>query len=655
MNDYDGSIIIGTKVDTKGIDTGINDIEKKVNKSSFLSNFSKSFSSVIKNANSGTDKLTKSLTGGMKSLTRDLSDITEDVGSIGTLIGAISLVGIIGMVALAASKSEESRAQLEQIATLVTNIINQLAQLLLPIAEEIVNFIYKAISYVGVLLEEWFGIDLFTKSASENLKSGVKSAKALKKQLMGFDEMNILNKDTGTTGVLGGIGSSKTNNTNIKTPKQAAEEFKKEVEEVVYDINHDVATQTGLGIHDWILENIPGAKFIDDKIIDPIRRLLYKTGLFEPATKKDEKKVTVITDTFVNSFKEATKKTDKMSKTLVKGAKEQFSSFTMLVNDGMVSITTSTGQTFQMAEKNFNELMKTLGIDTQKSLKVVESSAAGVVKTYSITANGIEGAVTGAFNNIEKNSNLTSNNTKTNWFTSLNNIIFKATSKDNNGLVGAVTGAFNTIQNSSNTDGESTKKSWISAFNDIINKANGKDKNGLVGGVLGAVNAIANKNPEIDIKVQPITKGFVSSILDIAKNTTAEIGNVSVKKKSMKDALTNALKGVSIGLSGASNAASLAFSVFGAKGLMINPPRLARGGIINRPGRGVPIAVGGESGREAVVPLTDSEQMAYLGREIAKHIPINLTNITELDGRVIARSVSQVMNEMNFASNGGVI
>ena len=96
-----------------------------------------------------------------------------------------------------------------------------------------------------------------------------------------------------------------------------------------------------------------------------------------------------------------------------------------------------------------------------------------------------------------------------------------------------------------------------------------------------------------------------------------------------------------------------------SKGAIIRLPKLASGGIINRPGRGVPLgvggAIGGERGREAVIPLTDSQQMALLGREIAKNVVITLNSVTEIDGRQLARVTAQVMNDMQFASNGGVI
>lgn len=82
-------------------------------------------------------------------------------------------------------------------------------------------------------------------------------------------------------------------------------------------------------------------------------------------------------------------------------------------------------------------------------------------------------------------------------------------------------------------------------------------------------------------------------------------------------------------------------------------PKLAKGTILNNPGRGVPIgnAIAGERGREAVLPLSDSQLLEELGSTIGRYITINLTNETKLDGRTIARKVSQLSNNDNFLRN----
>lgn len=88
-------------------------------------------------------------------------------------------------------------------------------------------------------------------------------------------------------------------------------------------------------------------------------------------------------------------------------------------------------------------------------------------------------------------------------------------------------------------------------------------------------------------------------------------------------------------------------------------PRLAKGGVISQPGRGVPVgygqAIAGEGGtsgsREGVIPLTDAQQMALLGESIGKYVNINLTNITKLDNRQIAKEQKRISAQNDFAFN----
>lgn len=82
-------------------------------------------------------------------------------------------------------------------------------------------------------------------------------------------------------------------------------------------------------------------------------------------------------------------------------------------------------------------------------------------------------------------------------------------------------------------------------------------------------------------------------------------------------------------------------------------PYLAKGGIVNMPGRGVPIgsALGGEKGQEGVIPLTDSQQMALLGEAIGRYITINATITNTMNGRVISRELQKIQQQNSFANN----
>ena len=84
--------------------------------------------------------------------------------------------------------------------------------------------------------------------------------------------------------------------------------------------------------------------------------------------------------------------------------------------------------------------------------------------------------------------------------------------------------------------------------------------------------------------------------------------------------------------------------------------KLARGGIIYNPGRGVALTsvVGGEAtgGAEGVIPMNNEQSMDLIGQSIAKHLVVNLTNTTMLDGKVIAREQRKIEDNTNFATNG---
>lgn len=81
--------------------------------------------------------------------------------------------------------------------------------------------------------------------------------------------------------------------------------------------------------------------------------------------------------------------------------------------------------------------------------------------------------------------------------------------------------------------------------------------------------------------------------------------------------------------------------------------KLATGGIINRPGRGVPLgnSIGGEAAREGILPLTDAQAMETLGQAIGRYITLNATVPVYVGNRQIAREIRKIENEEDFAFN----
>ena len=82
-------------------------------------------------------------------------------------------------------------------------------------------------------------------------------------------------------------------------------------------------------------------------------------------------------------------------------------------------------------------------------------------------------------------------------------------------------------------------------------------------------------------------------------------------------------------------------------------PRLATGGIVNYPNRGIGIggAIAGESGAEGVIPLTDSQAMETLGQAIGKYITINANIVNSMNGRILSREIKRISGQQAYASN----
>lgn len=84
-----------------------------------------------------------------------------------------------------------------------------------------------------------------------------------------------------------------------------------------------------------------------------------------------------------------------------------------------------------------------------------------------------------------------------------------------------------------------------------------------------------------------------------------------------------------------------------------NLPRLAVGGIVNMPGRGIMYGGAniGERGAEGVIPLTNTQMMTQLGEAIGRYININATVPVYVGNRQIAREIKKINTESDFATN----
>ena len=181
--------------------------------------------------------------------------------------------------------------------------------------------------------------------------------------------------------------------------------------------------------------------------------------------------------------------------------------------------------------------------------------------------------------------------------------------------------------------------------------------NGIVTGVTNAVQGVKNAFNA----VVTFFKNIINKIVGLFTTIGTKVGNaVSGAFKAVVNAVLRTIENI---LNSPIRAVNSLINVINAiPGINIgrlptfNLPRLAKGTILNAPGRGVPVAGGtalaGEAGREAYLPLSDTQLLEELGSTIGKYITINANIPVSMNGRVISRQLQQIRNDREFAYNG---
>lgn len=102
-------------------------------------------------------------------------------------------------------------------------------------------------------------------------------------------------------------------------------------------------------------------------------------------------------------------------------------------------------------------------------------------------------------------------------------------------------------------------------------------------------------------------------------------------------------------------AKKVGFSSLGFNLPYVHLPRLAKGGIVNNPGRGQAV-IAGEAGAEAILPLqNNTEWMDMLVDKVADRVSMNVVNRITIDGKDVNSSNKKYDSRFAFATNGGVL
>ena len=176
----------------------------------------------------------------------------------------------------------------------------------------------------------------------------------------------------------------------------------------------------------------------------------------------------------------------------------------------------------------------------------------------------------------------------------------------------------------------------------------------ITDGVSSAVQKVKDKFNALKESIKTI----FSNIVDVFKSIGTKVGEtissafktvINTMLKTVESVINTPIKAINSLLNKINEVPGINLKKLNTVSL----PRLEVGGIINLPGRGVPIggAIGGERGAEGVIPLTNAQMMEQLGATIGRYITVNNHITTTLNGRVIGRELKRSENESNFAFN----
>ena len=168
----------------------------------------------------------------------------------------------------------------------------------------------------------------------------------------------------------------------------------------------------------------------------------------------------------------------------------------------------------------------------------------------------------------------------------------------------------------------------------------------------------------IFISIWDIIKSTFLNVISIIKNVVVGIGQtvgniiagvfkavVNAVLRTIESVLNSPIRAINRLIGVINNVPGINFRTLST----FNLPRLAKGTILNAPGRGVPVAGGtalaGEAGREAYLPLSDTQLLEELGSTIGKYITINANITNTMNGRVISKQLQKIQDDRNFAYN----
>ena len=571
------------------------------------------------------------------------SSIQKAVRRAGML--AISIIGIRSGLAMIRSASSQLASYDKQYATDLEYIRYALTQAIAPALRYVVNLAMQLLGYINAIVQGWFGINLFSKASASSfneMKSSAggiaKSAKEIHKQLAGFDELNVLQDDSSSGGGGGGGG--------ITSPSMDLSGMQGEKPEWLNWIigNKDLILSalggivTALTLMKLGLSGIKalGIGLIIGGILYAVQGLL--AYLQNPSWENFGKIIQGIGVALI-------------------GLGITIASLPVAVAGAIVLIF---GTIIRYWEQNKSYLQGGINWLKGKSGWVHEFFGGWIGGIYDLFVGLLEDVLT-FFDGI---------------YTAIKQIFdgiiefFKGVFTGNwqqawNGLKTIVTGVLNYLKSYFILGWNWLQKVIITPMKNWFGDLWNNFKNGAIQaweGIKSVFSKVANFFKTIFTNAWEGVKRVFSTggkIFDGIKEGIANAFKTIVNKiiggiNKVVSTPFNAINNMLSTLRSVSIAGYQPFSFIHTFNVP-QIPYLKTGAIVNMPNKGTLVGGGtafaGEAGREGVIPLTDQQAMAELGREIGRNVLINLTNIMSMNGRVISRELKNLKNEQDFAYN----
>lgn len=633
----DGKVVIDIDLDSKNFDKQIAEAEYKLDE--LVETYK-----ILKKAKpfEGQEKQLVELEAQIESTKNHIIDLKSKTISTGNESGksydklgkkikrfALSLFSVASVYSLISRASSTYLSENKTTANKLEAIWKTLGQALGPVIDYVVDGFIKLLGYVGEFVKVLTDgkVDL-TKMFNENAKSINKTAKAqkeLNKQTYSFDKINKLSSSSST-----GVSASK-GQTNFQMPK-----LNTTIIEKLQDMAHWLKENW-----DWIwkvgaaLGTVFGVAKITN-VLDNISKLLGSSGLGGLFTTLSG--LAIVGGIIITIQNVAEVISD------AKRVKEEIESISEKTNEAQ--------KKWLDKEKDLNKILNTQNVNRKAGNDIISNSKNVINKILGLSKSQLKtvknniitsGKQLEAMEKILKTEEVTDEQKKKTLESWLEQYVYiqnvreeliknKQSTKEVDEVADQYVQA---IKNAGTELGLNNDE--LDTMKDNIFKSNSAYEK--VYGTIDKINStpLENKTAEYKIQTTSDTTKAAKSMKTFFDKTAKSVAKIS-----------DATAGI---IGGALSGGAVGGLISGINAIWNK--RLAVGGIVNNPGKGVFLggAITGESGKEGVLPLTNPNTMRELGAEIGKYITINAIIDNYMDGTKFNRATARVQKMDNFINN----